>query len=341
MLQNKQSPIVQATEIVSCQVTGFIKDFFSKDRHETGKNGCPITMKNIHIYLSQNLDILSKKLILFPLNKGRSHWNGWAAVNPWVQLARVLYEHTRPSKTDKKEYSFCHGYHKIANDLISCDGMQTKGIADTRCIIWFLNLASAYSDMVTDKAWAEFNYLNHTPRTYWVLGCSGPFGKLDVRDDSKITYKILTLHKDIKPKQMVQTDWFNCGLIWCLFVFDIMLQVTELYYGILPDGSRELPLSLGIGKSWLHPRIYANLLKHQKKGNVSNAEENHYKMMCIDLREELVCLLEKLCLLRLQSFSNHIEIPENWGVFHPIFSKNLMTSLRRVVMACPGKDVLS
>src|SRR6478609_10580979 len=135
------------------------QNFFAKDGHESDKHGCPITMKNIHIYLSQNLDILSKKFILFPLNKGRNHWNGWAAVNPWVQLARVLYKCARPSKEDKKEYSFCCGYQKIANGLRSCDGLQTKGIADTRCIIWFLNLASAYCDMATDRTWAEFNHL--------------------------------------------------------------------------------------------------------------------------------------------------------------------------------------
>ena len=197
-------------------------------------------------------------------------------MNPWAQLARVLYERAkRHSKEDKKEYSFCRGYRKLANGLISCDGLRIKGTADSRCIIWFLNLASAYHDMATDKTLKEFNVLNHTPRSYWMLGCSGPFGKLNVRDDDKITYKILTLHQDVRPKQLVETDWYNCGLIWCLFVYDMMLQVTVSYYNILPQDSKELPLSLGIGKTWLHPRVYLWL---QKKMNVSpsNSDNNHY-----------------------------------------------------------------
>ena len=100
------------------------------------------------------------------MNEGSHHWNGWAAVNPWAQLARVLYERAKMhSKEDKKEYSFCHGYRKLANGLISCDGLRIKKTADSRCIICFLNLASAYHDMATDKTLKEFNVFNHTPRS--------------------------------------------------------------------------------------------------------------------------------------------------------------------------------
>jgi hypothetical protein len=126
MMRNKQSPIVQATEIVSCQITGFVRDFFHKEGYGYNNDRFPMTLKNIHIYMMTNLDILTKKFILFPLNEGNSHWNGWAAVNPWVQLARVLYERARPSKIDKKEFSFCCGYYKVTNGLISCDGLKKR-----------------------------------------------------------------------------------------------------------------------------------------------------------------------------------------------------------------------
>ena len=217
------------------------------------------------------------------MNEGNYHWNGWAAVNPWAQLARVLYEHAKKhSKENKNEYSFYCGYRKLANGLISCDGLSTKGIADSRCIIWFLNLASVYHDMAFDKKMHAFNVFNNMPRSYWMLGCSGPFGKLDVRSDSMITYKILTLHKDVRPIQPVETDSYNCGLIWCLFVYDMMLQVTVSYYNILPQDSRELPLSLGIGKTWLHPRVYS-FLQQNKSVLLNKSEKDHYRLMCNDL----------------------------------------------------------
>src|SRR5687768_10967209 len=341
MMRNKQSPIVQATEIVSCQITGFVRDFYHDEGTGYKNDRFPITLKNIHIYMMTNLDILTKKFILFPLNEGNSHWNGWAAVNPWVQLARVLYERARPSKIDKKEFSFCRGYYKVTNGLISCDGLGKKGIEDSKVIIWFLNLASAYRDMQTDKTLHELNYRNHTARSYWMLGCSGPFGKLNVKNNSLITYKILTLHKDVKPVQLIDTDWFNCGFIWCLFVYDMMLQVCVSYYDIMEPGSSELPVSLGIGKTWLHPKIYEALIeKEQETVHPTETEANHYKMICIDLRVELVCLLERLRYMRLQSFSKHIEKPKDWGVFHSVISKKKLTPIRRIVMTTPKSSFL-
>src|SRR5688500_1448429 len=92
-----------------------------------------MTLKNIHIYMMTNLDILTKKFILFPLNEGNSYWNGWTAVNPWVQLARVLYEWARPSKETRKSLYFVHlvfvyyQYNSVLLNLYTCFcGHQTK-----------------------------------------------------------------------------------------------------------------------------------------------------------------------------------------------------------------------
>ena len=236
MMRNKQSPLVQATEIVDVQVSCCVKDFFEKEEQHN-QRGCPMYMHNIHIYLHKHLDLLSKKFILFPMNEGDNHWNGWAAVNPWVQLARVVYERVDPKEKQNKEeydFNFLKDYARFANGLISCDGIYEKGVEDTKCIIWFLNMASAYCDMAIDGVLGEFNHKKHTPRTYWMIGCTGPFGKIDVKaGKSFFTYKILTLHQDVRPVQTVADDWFNCGLIWCLFVYDMMLQVTKSYYNIL------------------------------------------------------------------------------------------------------------
>src|SRR5688572_26456969 len=220
MLRNKQSPVVQASLIVDTKVSRCIQNFFIEDCMGEKQGGCPISQKNIHLYLINNLDLLYKKFVFIPLFKGSNHWSGWAAVNPWVQLARVLYQRGKHLKKDKKAYKDLRGYGQLANGLIACDGLHTQGVSNTKQIIWFLNLASAYRDMVLEKKIDYFNYLDHTPRTYFMLGCSGPFGILDVKDDSMLTYKLLTLHNSVRP---IQTDGSNCGLIWCLFVFDMML----------------------------------------------------------------------------------------------------------------------
>ena len=277
-------------------------------------------------------------------NENRNHWNGWAAVNPWVQLVRVVFEQVDPEqrKHDEYDYDFLDGYYLFINGLISCDGIYEKGVEDTKCVIWFLNMASAYWDMALENVLDSFNYQDHTPRTYWMIGCSGPFGKLDVKQgDSFLTYKLLTLPKEVRPVQPVKDDWFNCGLIWCLFVYDMMLQVPNSYYQILGPTTTELPIGLGIGKSWLHPRIYrALVITKSKTVKINPGEADHYKMMCKDLRSELVSLLERLRLLRLQSFSKHIIVPEGWGHFHPVFFQKMTKNIKTVVNNILGKEVV-
>src|SRR5690349_9148828 len=44
--------------------------------------------------------------------------------------------------------------------------------------------------------------------------------------------------------------------------------------------------------------------------------------------------------MRLQSFSSHIVTPENWGVYNNVFSKNLTSSIRKVVMKVPSMDIV-
>ena len=149
-----------------------------------------------------------KKFIFITVNEERMHWSGWAAVNPWVQIARVLFERAKFKKNDA--YSEYAEYKKFANGLIACDRLNEKGTKEARSVIWFLNLASAYRDMANENQLHRFSYLSHTPKSYWLLGCTGPFGMIDVINDNKHTFRILQLHKYIKP---IQRDSYNCGVI--------------------------------------------------------------------------------------------------------------------------------
>ena len=137
MTRNKQFPVVQATAILDTKVTTCIQKLANKNSSGLEQSGVPISMKNIHLYLMNNLDLLSKKFVFFPLHEGGNHWSGWVAVNPWVQLARVVYQRAKYYKKDKQAYRDLKGYAKVANGLIACDGLHVKEVSETRQIIWF------------------------------------------------------------------------------------------------------------------------------------------------------------------------------------------------------------
>src|SRR6476660_2225977 len=62
--------------------------------------------------------------------------------------------------------------------------------------------------------------------------------------------------------------------------------------------------------------------------------------MCKNLHEELVCLLERLHLKRLQSFSNKIKIPKDWGIFNSVFTNNMKNSLKKTIITFPGRTAV-
>ena len=47
-------------------------------------------MRQIHIYLDSHVDILTKKFVFFTHNEEQKHWWGWAAINPWYHLVKIL-----------------------------------------------------------------------------------------------------------------------------------------------------------------------------------------------------------------------------------------------------------
>lgn len=110
-------------------------------------------------------------------------------------------------------------------------------------VIWFLKLASAYRDMILNETFDDFNIYNHTGSTYWLLGCSGLFGSINMTDLCKIAYYQIYLNPYVKAKQ---AEGFNCGVIWCLFVYDKMFQVAYCYCNVLSEGNKQLSHALGI-----------------------------------------------------------------------------------------------
>ena len=145
-------------------------------------------------------------------------------------------------------------------------------------IIWFLNLASAYRDMMAEDLYGKFVLENQTPESCWLMGCCGPFGILDKNLLGKNTYPMLKIDSRLKPKQF---DSCNCGVFWCLFIMDIMQQALTTYDESLKirkkkdvadsddglDSTKKdlLPSYIGIGRTWVHPNQLIPII--QNKGD--------------------------------------------------------------------------
>ena len=80
--------------------------------------------------------------------------------------------------------------------------------------------------MMAEDLYGKFILENHTPESYWLRGCCGPFGILDKNLLGKITFPFLKIDNRLKPKQF---DSCNCGVIWCLFMMDIIQQALTTY----------------------------------------------------------------------------------------------------------------
>ena len=340
LMKDENAPVAKACEIVSPLVTNAVESLYGhvmknavfESQEESWTH--PISMKNIHEYLSTHGDLLSKKFILFVQNDGDQHWWGWAAINPWVELARVLFERQK-AEDEKVDSEF--GYHtSFVSGILPCDGINPdRSYNDAIYIIWFLNMASVYRDMAHEGIMDEFDYRNHTPATYWMLGVRGPFGICDMLTaEETITYKLLRLNDNIRPKQR---DGCNCGVIWCLFVYDMLLQ-SFVPYDFELTNYNELPLKIGIGKTWLPPNIYKNILagyavdfKKEEK-----MMTKHCQAMYKIFREELVVCLEKMRGLKLSNFGNVVE-PEGWGVPSNEYTQVLTTNMKKQLAAFPNK----
>ena len=150
-------------------------------------------MHQIHIYLDSHDDLLSKKIIFFTQHEINHHWWGWVAINPWYHIIQILQSREKKKDSKKKKKSNEDEDVKYVCGLLACDGIETRMVKHSFDVIWFLNLASAYRDMMAEDLYGKFVLENHTPESYWLMGCCGPFGILDKDLLGKITFLFLKI----------------------------------------------------------------------------------------------------------------------------------------------------
>lgn len=216
LTRNETCMSVMASEIISPLVTKSVQRIFSFDftayetqrqnRTDASRPGHPLEgdMRNLYMYLQCQLDLLSKKFVIFTHNDSHSHWWGWVAINPWYQIAKLVESRQKGDNDLATDLDYC------VSGLLPCDGYdQHKTYEDTSCFIWFLNLASAYRDMSVEGVLEQFDYKNHTPKSFWILGCRGPFGIIKSSQPDMLCYPMLS----------ASTDTARPLELWCYLVF--------------------------------------------------------------------------------------------------------------------------
>ena len=93
-------------------------------------------------------------------------------------------------------------------------------------VIWFLNMASAYRNMMVEITFAKYDLNNHTSESYFLIDCCGSFGIFDKEVLEKILSIVLKLDDKLKQKQV---EGCNYDVNWCLFITDTMQQAMIAY----------------------------------------------------------------------------------------------------------------
>ena len=91
-------------------------------------------MRQMNLYLHSHPDILSKKFVLFTHNDENEHWWGWIAINPWVQIAKVLDDCCNANGPDEDSDNTI--YSQYGSGLLACDGLNSeKTFRSSLCFI--------------------------------------------------------------------------------------------------------------------------------------------------------------------------------------------------------------
>jgi hypothetical protein len=228
LLRDKQSPIQNATTCIPPLVALAISKVY-----ESASEG-RYSLEVIHKYMIANPTILHRSLIFLPrFSKEKSHWWGWAAINPYRAIENAVF-HPRDEKMELREGdgSYVYGLLRSNNKFDEFhDGNQ---------FLWFLNLASVYRDMRLGGTLEQFAPEKISKVDYGLMGYQGPFGNVHHHDvmkktpeESEVYYEVHLSalfpqlhphHPYDVPLQDESNDAYNCGILWLLFVTDVMLS---------------------------------------------------------------------------------------------------------------------
>jgi hypothetical protein len=191
------------------------------------------------------------------------------------------------------------------------------------------------SDNMFVHGWPEYKNLPHwfTFVVKWfVHGLNGPFGSF--RNLSKKFLKAF-YSNDVELAKVVwkpmpsfllpssnvltfkQNDKVNCGICCLLFLIDPVASQADTSWEVPSNDPSPFPSSIKFGSMFFN-------LDAMKKDGKEKAKDTFLQQHLLTLyhvfREELILLMERLCLLYFGNIEDleRIEIPKGWGEIGPV-----------------------
>jgi hypothetical protein len=195
------------------------------------------------------------------------------------------------------------------NDALDSNCVTPTDVSSVFPFIWLLNTMSHYRDLAAVGERQKINFVfghkqdNYRALHMYFLGCNGPFGNLFKDTMESLPYKFIN-----RPPRSIsfQPNTWDCGICWCLFIYDTMLAMHQRAYMVIPSGKDDAVYHFG---HYIHSKQFMNqeLSSVREKTNVTTP-------LCKLWRHEMLEMIERLRWCFLSSRHCDITRPNDWGV---------------------------
>jgi hypothetical protein len=169
-------------------------------------------------------------------------------------------------------------------------------------------MMSHYRDLLVAGERQKINFVlahtkdNHSALHMYFLGTHGPFGNLFYDNISTLPFKFLD--RPIRSISFQPNTW-DCGLCWCLFIYDTMLAFHHRAYMIAPVGKEDTSHYLG---HFIHSKDFMD-----GKRSINLEKKMVTIPLCKLWRFEMLETIERLRWCYLSSRHCDITRPNDWG----------------------------
>ena len=184
-----------------------------------------------------------------------------------------------PDYTKKKFDT--HQSGMFFNDAMLSQSTKPKEVADVFPFIWLLNMMSHYRDLLVSGKRQQINFVfAHTKNNFcalhmYFLGTDGPFGNLFYDNLETLPFKFLA-----GPLRSIsfQPNTWDCGLCWCLFIYDTMLAFQHRACMVSPSGKEDAVHFLG---HYIHSKAF---MDGQRSMDLEKTPWRNISVNCGDLK---------------------------------------------------------
>jgi hypothetical protein len=269
------------------------------------------TFDKVDRYLYGHPQLLSKRSIFFVVNESHEHWYGFAAINSWKAIVNALVTlevkglHTDYTKKRKTEIQA----GILFNDSLLSIVTKPSEVEKVFPFLWLLNMMSHYRDLNLNGRRHEINFVekfkedSHSGLHMFLMGVHGPFGNILTDTFESLPFQFI--NRSVKSISF-QGNGFDCGICWCLFIYDTVLA--------LHNRPLLIPI-LGTGKVDVKKLLVMDATYHFGHYIHSSAFLANPKSvpLCFLWCMEMLLLIERLRWCYLSSKHCDITRPNNWG----------------------------